>query len=198
MKENENRSKQDSFIHILIGDVVSAGERLDQLDTPTHRREFIKSVFSAIEGLHWHLKNMVSEHADIVLSLSPHEKSALIDETYSVSESGKIKSQPKYVPLPNAIRFVIEISTRYMPSYSVDFNHVGWNNLKGAILVRNRLTHPKNVRELSVSDKEIQMERSAFHWYLALILEISGFTKDHMIQVMTILSEKLGVLNKKP
>ncbi len=172
--------RQDSFTHVLIGDVVAAHSRLEQLDTQTHRRELIRTIFSAIEGLHWKLKSDVLQHAVEVTKLTPHEHAALLEEAYSVDEKGMVRVQPRFLPLPTAIRLVVSIVKRYRPTYQLDFSHVGWSNLRVAIEVRNRLVHPKVLSDLSVTDLEIQQALSAFNWLLALAIEVLQETKSHL------------------
>lgn len=168
---NEPEFREDSFFHILIGDVVSARQRLADADDPTHRRELIRTVFSAIEGLHWSLKQSVLIRASNERLLSSHEYAALQEETCSVDERGKIHSHPRFLPLPTSIRLVIEIIKRYHPDYLIDLKHQGWVNLRAAVKIRNRLIHPKKLGDLLVTDKEISQAMSAFHWLLALVLE---------------------------
>ena len=171
--------RDDTFTHVLVGDVVAANKRLEQVDTPTHRRELIRTVFAAIEGLHWQLKQDVLRHAEVVTRLSPHEHAALMEETYSVDEKGAVRAQPRFLPLPTAIRLVVSIVKRYRPEYEVDFAHAGWANLRAAIDVRNRLVHPKALTELMVSDQEILQALSAFNWLLALVIEVLRETVSH-------------------
>lgn len=160
--------------------MVVAKSRLDICDTPTHRRELIRSTFSAIEGLHWQLKRDVLRHAEVVTRLTAHEYAALMEETYAVDDKGVVRSQPKYLPLPTAIRLVVSIVQRYRPEYKLDYQHVGWSNLRTAVEVRNRLVHPKSLNDLSVSDKEVSQALSAFYWLLALVIEVLRETNSHL------------------
>ena len=172
--------RQDSFTHVLIGDVVAARQRLETQDTKTHRRELIRTIFAAIEGLHWQLKQDVLRHAKAVTKLTAHEYAALMEETYSVDDRGNVRSQPRFLPISTAIRLVVSIVQRYQPDYKLDFQHVGWTNLRAAVEVRNRLVHPKSLDELSVSDQELGQALSAFNWLLALVIEVLRETSENM------------------
>lgn len=181
--------RQDSFTHVLVGDVVSATERVQGNENQTYRRELVRTVFSAIEGLHWKLKRDVFLHAQVVADLTPHEEAALLEETYSVDDRGNVRAQPKFMPLLSAIRLVISIVKRYRPAYEVDFNHVGWTNLCRAVELRNRIVHPKTLEDLSVSDKEIEQSLSAFYWLLALCIEVLRETKEHLYEFQRVLKK---------
>jgi hypothetical protein len=56
MARPKRRRSGRSFTHVLINDVKAAQHRVRDAASPTHRRELVRSVFAAIEGLHWQLK----------------------------------------------------------------------------------------------------------------------------------------------
>ena len=57
-KRRRRRAKRRGrrFTSVLIQDVAAANKRVEDADSPTHRRELVRSVFAAIEGLNWDLK----------------------------------------------------------------------------------------------------------------------------------------------
>jgi hypothetical protein len=161
---------KDSFTHILIGDVTAAEKRMRADDSQTHRRDLVRAVFAAIEGLHWQLKQDVLRQGRP--KLSPFEYAAMVEEAYTVDDRGNVSTFPRFLPLMTAIRLVVNAVRRYRPAYTVDFNHVGWANLKAAVEIRNRLVHPKRLNDLNVTTEEIQKTMSGFGWLLALVIEI--------------------------
>src|SRR5438132_323892 len=126
---------RDSIARAVVEDIVAALQTLETQNDARSRRDVIRTVFSAIEGLHWELKQDVFRHADQFAHLSIHEKAALLEETYSVDKRGAVHTQPRFLPLPIAIRMVVNIVRRYRPDYKVDFNHAGWSHLTKAIEV---------------------------------------------------------------
>lgn len=175
--------RDDTFTHVLVGDVIAAQERLKLTDTQSLRRDLIRSTFAAIEGLHWQLKRNVLEHARS--KLSHHERAAMMEETYAVDVKGNVEAVPRFLPLPTAIRLVVQIVCRYRPAYKVDFSHRGWSNLKKAVAIRNRLVHPKTLEDLTVSDADINAAISAFHWMLALAIEVMSETHEALKSYLT-------------
>jgi hypothetical protein len=161
---------QESFTRVLLGDVRAAEERMRENDTQMHRRDLVRAAFAAIEGLHWRLKQNVLRQGKP--KLSPFEYAAMIEQSYSVDERGNVSTFPRFLPLPPAIRLVVNAMQRYRPEYKVDFNHAGWSNLKEAIEIRNRLVHPKRLEDLTVSEEEINKTLSGLMWFLALVVEI--------------------------
>jgi hypothetical protein len=164
------------FTHILVEDVVGAQKRLEAADSQSHRRDLVRTILAAIEGLHWQLKKDVLIHPK--LDLTHHELSALLEETYSVNRTGNVVAAPRFLPLDVSIRLVVQVVRRYRPNYTVDFSHQGWDNLTHAIKLRNRLVHPKTVGDMSVSDTDIGKATSGFSWMLALVIEVLRETND--------------------
>lgn len=188
--------RQDTFSHILLGDVVAAVDRLEGDRSQTHRRELVRSIFAAVEGLHWQLKSDVLKHAEVVAGLTIHERAALLEEAYTVDDRGVVRVQPRFMPLLSAIRLVVSIVKRYRPGYEVDFNHRGWSNLRLAVEVRNRLVHPKAMEDLSVSDEEIQQSLSGFYWLVALCVEALSETKQHLEELRSYIPAQRGEANE--
>jgi len=165
---------------VLINDVVAAQKRVRDADSPTHRRDLVRSVFAAIEGLHWQLKQDVYRHSGhISQGMSIHEQAAMLEETYSVDDSGKVRSVPRFLPLASKIRLVVSIVQRYQTSYNLDYSHKGWSNLRTAIKLRDRLVHPKKLTDLNVTMAEVRQTVSAFYWFLALVIELLRETLEY-------------------
>jgi hypothetical protein len=185
-----------TFTHVLVHDVLFAEQRLRKEDTPTHRRELVRAAVAAIEGLHWRLKQDVAKHAAINLSF--HERAAMAEETYAVDERGHVNTVPRFMPLATAIRLVVRIVQRYRTQYKVDFDHQGWTNLKNAIVVRNRIVHPKSLADLTISDEEIGQSISGFAWLLALVIEVLRETQEHLLELTAIERVKSGSVEHTP
>lgn len=160
----------------VISDVLAANKRLADSDTPSHRRDVVRTAFSAIEGLHWQLKRDVITHlSDVRLPtdfISIHERAALLEETYSVNERGLVRTAPRFLPVDHALRLLINVVIRYRPVYEPSLEDIGWANLKAALVVRNRLTHPKSLGDLEVTDDDLRKTLSGFYWLLALVIEV--------------------------
>ena len=181
----------DLFTHTLIDDVQKAQTRLESLDTQCHRRELIRSVFAAIEGLLWQLKQDVYKHADVVANLTIHERAAMLEETYSVDDRGNIQSLPRFLPLETSIRLVVNIFNKHIKNVDVDFSHPGWANLKASINVRNRLVHPKKIDDLSVTNKEVEQVLSGFAWMLSLEVKVLKESNESLRSTLKFILSKI-------
>jgi hypothetical protein len=165
-----DQSDQTFFPGVLVNDVLVAIKRLHEVDDPTHRRELVRTISASIEGLHWQLKNDLLENCRDKLSIL--EQAAMQEETFFVDGHGEVHSQPRYLPLTDAIRLVIEVVKRVRPTYEIDLTHPGWACLKQTIKLRNRLVHPKKLEELAVTDAERNAAVRGFRWFLARAIEV--------------------------
>ena len=159
------------FARILAGDVTHALQRLENADTQTHRREAIRTIFAAVEGVVWMYREHVLKAAKDLGRLTPLEEFAIQEKIYSVGERGDLVEQARFIPLTTMVRLTTKIAKEACPEFDIDFSHVGWANLKSAIAIRNRLTHPKSHADLSIRHDEVLIARSGFFWLLALVIE---------------------------
>jgi hypothetical protein len=156
------------FTKVLVEDALEALRRLMQDDTPTHRRELVRTMSASIEGLVWQLKQDILKNTTIS-RLNLYEHAAMLERTYTVDELGIVHELSGSVPLTNGIRLVARIIERYRPEFKAQFEGYGWTCLKEAIDVRHRLVHPKTADDLNVSHDEIYKFMTAFHWVLHLV-----------------------------
>jgi len=148
--------------------------RQDMLDcaklskTESAERSFVRAVFAMIEGSVFNLKQ-------IALALSKHGKGnfsqaelVMLDEvSYDLDDKGITKSQVKFIPLPKNMRFAFSSAARaFGVAYELKVDDAGWNMFKDALLIRNRITHPKSSDDLKVLDKEVQIVTDAAEWFL--------------------------------
>lgn len=162
-----------SLTHVLVADVSAAIARYEVRPSQASlRRDVIRTISAAMEGLHWQLKVDLLALDDQRRSLSAGERALLAEETYVLSDNGKVRTSARRTALPAAIRLVVRLVERQRPGYSVDFTHPGWNCLQRSVVVRHRVVHPKSLEDLQVADAEIEEAVRAFHWLLALVIEV--------------------------
>jgi hypothetical protein len=134
----------------------------------TAMRAYIRAVFASIEGHTFALKQLAlrqSEHDRG--DFSDAELAMLREEAFDLNEVGQAYSQPKFLQLPKNVRFSFEVCSRpFGFRYQIDVSSQGWNTFRQAIKVRNRLTHPKSIEDLHISDSDILCVAETAHWYL--------------------------------
>ncbi|MGZ8286065.1 MAG: hypothetical protein ACXW27_11175 [Allosphingosinicella sp.] len=166
---NDDRSRTAAFMALLIEDVIAARERLATARTQTARRDVVRSSLAAIEGMTWVAREHVRIALDELDELTPIADLALREISYSISENGKLNEQTRPVPLLAAIRFVVSQAKVLVPELSVDFSGTSWSNLRRAVDIRNRITHPKPDQDLAISDNDLAVVGSSVSWLLATV-----------------------------
>lgn len=64
------------------------------------------------------------------------------------------------------IRLTTNVAQVVCPGLVIDFSQDGWQKLQIGISARNRITHPKEDRDLLLSDVEIEAAKTGFFWFL--------------------------------
>jgi hypothetical protein len=177
------------FTKVLVENALEASRRLLKADTPTHRRELVRTMFSGIEGLVWQLKQDILKNF-AATGLSRYEHAAMLEKACAVDEHGVVHVVSRSVPLANGIRLVVRIIQRYRPEFKAEFADDGWSSLKAAINVRHRLVHPKTAEDLNVSRGEIYKVMTAFHWTVNLV-------HDALKERQAVLDEELKKLEQE-
>jgi hypothetical protein len=123
----------------------------------------VRAMFTMIEGSVFNLKQ-------IALALSKHGKGSFSQASMiKVQRSHRLNSSPclrtsKFAFLSAARAFGV--------AYELKVDDGGWNGFKDALVIRNRITHPKSIDDLQLSDNEIQTVADAAEWFLKVQREL--------------------------
>jgi len=159
-----------NLIRVLLDDVRAAHLRHQAGDTQTSRRDLVRTVFAAIDGMAWIYREFVRENIGALELIEPDEELALSEMSYSVTEVGKVVAQRKYISTASAIRLAARLISRAAPSYQPDFSGVGWAQFRAATDIRNRITHPKSEMDLQIDDANIRTCLEGFYWLMELLV----------------------------
>ncbi len=160
----------------LSEDVSYFNARLGEAaDKDIIRRSYVRSVFAFIEGYTYGFKQIslrISEESGGI-KLSPEEIVALREIEVSIDDKGNIKERPKFIPAKNSVVFSI---SSIVKQHEADFNldkGGGWNDYQTALKIRDRLMHPKNHRDLNVTDIELSQVKNAYEWFTVELRRLS-------------------------
>jgi hypothetical protein len=168
----------ETFTGTLIRDVLLAKTRAQAESDAESKRNVIRTIFASVEGLNWQLRQDLLGTDSLRGVLSHHEIAALSDEIYVVNEKGEVVPQPRFIPLASSIRMVARIIAKVRPGYALDYNDIGWTMLRKSIEVRNRIVHPKQFDDLTVSDDETTAAERGYFWFY--VIEVSRERVDHL------------------
>lgn len=157
----------------LSGDMMLCEQGM-QHSQSSWRRLYVRSTFASIEGLSFFLKqhtlnNRLIECYDSFKSgeipdLPLRDLCLLKEETYTLEDNGKPKtSNAKLRTVPNLLFALTSFAESVGSGYKMEKDK-GYTSLKDAILIRDRLTHPKDLAALIVTDEELQTVKNAFDW----------------------------------
>ena len=150
-----------------------------------NRRSYVRAGFAYVEGHVFKLKQWALGLDDYKQGLrarygpNPYvdstmfsfgERLVLSEESFEVDDKGEVYSQSRFVRLDKNIKFAFRaISRAHDIEFKLDLGDSGWGDFKKAIEIRNRITHPKSVSELSLSNAEMETTHNGFSWYLGAV-----------------------------
>jgi len=136
------------------------------------RRLLIRSVFAFIETVSFRVKtNALLFETN---ALTPGEISLIKEEDYELADSGEVRIRNARLKLLNNFRFAFAVAAKAADvNFRLDVGGVGWQALRESIPVRDRLTHPKRLSDLIVTENEVRQAMTAFDWALRQMEKLS-------------------------
>jgi hypothetical protein len=130
-------------------------------------RTLVRTLFTFVEATTYELKLAVLQAAEIgSLDLVLSERVALEDSVYELDNSGKVVARPRFLAAERQMRFVFGLMVRIVGSDAeMPVGDAAYAQFKRALRVRNRLMHPKDPADLTVTQDEIWDAIDGFHWY---------------------------------
>ncbi len=157
----------------LVDDVKIAEEKLD--DQQYSRRVYVRTLFAMIEGVIYAMKVALFGIGRSSGSLKVPDLVVLKESTFDLSSKGEVQEKAKYFRVSDNLKFTIKSVKRVLGS-SIDLG-VGtqnWMNFVGAVKIRNAVTHPKNLSDLTISDEDLECIRSVNVWFNQIVAAMMG------------------------
>ena len=174
-------TEHQQLLQLLWEDVDATQVRSDETVSQSARRQFIRSMFAAIEAATWIFKQeALEQHAAGVVVFTPSEL-ALLAETSPVLESdGTVRDAQSAIRFAPNVLFAFKCHARaHGCACVVDVGDHRWDLLKRSASVRNRLMHPKQLASMHVLDEELSDARRSLSWFAKMSslaqLEASGW-----------------------
>lgn len=155
----------------LYKDMIECETLLDSTGSQFARRCYFRSAFALMEGYIFWIRNMalqtlvnrIGHHDEIPM----HKIVLLMDEVARPDATGVISKDSARIPFTNDTAFVLRT---YSEALGVDpttlFSDNGWSELKKSLKARHRITHPKDPRDLDISDDEMWSLRLGITWIM--------------------------------
>jgi hypothetical protein len=148
------------------------------------RRVIVRSAFAFIEATVYSLKNIVAKSPRMTL----HHKDLMMTSefTYDLSESGEIKKRRAKLRLAPNVRYAFKLFKQHFGvSYELDVGGQEWQFFLKSIKVRDRITHPKQLSDLSISDNELIEVFVVTDWFTFNFGEIMAQSVEKLLEKLT-------------
>ena len=152
-----------SLIRVLADDAFQSVDELSSdLSNQFKRRAFVHFVFALIDGT-----ISIKKQSSLSLYLASGRGRA--------SERQIVWLKAKYDPaLKENLKFALQT---YAAITCVEFDlnlggDLRWQSVHKAVGIRNRITHPKRVHDMIVSDEELDHVQQAFLWFSEKMCEL--------------------------
>jgi hypothetical protein len=161
--------------------------KMDANDCQSTRRDFVRTAFAAIEGWLWNYKQEVQSAIGTVREFSAFEEAALSETSYLITDTGKLRAQTRFTPIATMFRFVTRTAEEQYGATLVDFETSDWKNFNDAIAIRNRITHPKSIPDLTLSERDIAAVKNALLWLFDVVVatmeKLKLMLEDHLVSL---------------
>jgi hypothetical protein len=167
---------------MLADDVQEVIRMFRASPTECMRRTYAKTAFTFLEGDLYAFKQLILALEKILtlwipprgashIVLFTEEQRAMLKEfTYEITNDGEARQTTYRARFTDSFKFVVNVLHQVMRLDSkVNYSDPGWNALINARKIRNRLTHPKSLESLAVTDNDIETIQTAVGWYEATI-----------------------------
>jgi hypothetical protein len=173
---------------ILRAEVQTCSNHLDETTDEQDegkqfwRRAVVRVTFAEIEAIVWELKRVALAGRNLRdVNFSPGEIALLEEKTYELKGNGEMQERKARLNFRDNLRFAFKAFARVTSStFELDVSGQGWEDLRRAITIRDRLMHPKGAISLHVSAEERDVVLKAatwFHFEMFRLLNVSNFTQ---------------------
>lgn len=167
--ESEQIKEETEKMIMKMNDDITKIIELERKESKSEefRRMAVRTIFSDIEGICFLMKVNALLLGQIKNIDFRREEIALInEESYYLANNGKVKTGRAYLDSKSNFRFVFKILARAKKSdFELDVSGIEWNNYQEAIKIRNRITHPKKLEDLIISEEDYEKAFKVYGWF---------------------------------
>jgi hypothetical protein len=154
----------------LVDDVVAIRRAFKKSGAQTDARSFVRSLFALIEAdlflIRYACLVSVDGHPKL---LTRPEKNFLAEKVYTVTDRGTVEATTAKIQAKPMLKFTFAMVYRItkdddgQPDYK---KSPGWKAYTDASKLRDRLTHPRRLDDLTVTPKEMETVYAAHKWFI--------------------------------
>jgi hypothetical protein len=183
--QNTYSEVEDTIYRLLLDLKVCSGELAKDDENQFWRRTFIRTLFATIEGINYQFKRLALCVADCsALKLDTATETLLKEESYELKNNGQVKTSKAKLRTADNLLFswnivgvVCEVTNK------VDQSGDDWQNFIESIKIRDRITHPKHLEDLNISDSNSETIFRTYFWFesnITTALQLLDKAKDKL------------------
>jgi hypothetical protein len=144
-------------------DTIANGYKRPSDIPQIERRILVRSIFAFFESIAFVLKTTALIPNPSILK--PEEIALAKEEVYELSDSGEAEIRKAKLRFKPNLLFAFLIAAKACQiNFKLRVDCQQWEALIRSIKVRDRLTHPKKLEDLTVTEKEIEDAQIAYEW----------------------------------
>jgi len=144
------------------------------------KRMAIRSIFSLVEGACFGLKTAALKSV-IPNVLTEADKLFAMELSYDLNDAGEIKERRAKLRTTSNIRFAFKLYAKaHQCDFVLDVSGSGWECITKGLLIRDRITHPKSLGDLTVNLEEFKSCVQGFVWFDAQLLSALRSSKNSL------------------
>jgi hypothetical protein len=173
MNRAEAIDELKSVFKILNNDLDDALALGKKSPTQFAHRTLFRTYFAYVEGLAFQLRRVTLASLQDTPLITEGELALLREERYQLNHRGQPEPRENFQQfLPNLLFSIRCYVKNHGADYQPDIGHHGWECIKKAVTVRDRLTHPKSADGLEVTEADNQVFAEAAAWWKRTLLEM--------------------------
>ncbi len=159
----------------LQADFLKCAEQLDVHDDPFWRRTLFRTAFSMIEAFNFYF-------ADLAIKAHSHARAGQIDITaisllntkrFRLDDEGNPSGSEQRHSLIGFSAFLVKTLAEAAGVTKDYFAEGGWADLRHAVKVRHRITHPKLPEHILVEKEEVDALVRGVTWFIQSLHDIA-------------------------
>jgi len=135
----------------------------------SNRRLYIKAIFTFIEAI-------VEQNKEILFQMHAENKIKLDNKTYDLLEEKR-----GFLKLKDKIKIVYTAAGKcFGASFSKEFGqNKNWDDLIKSIPIRDRITHPKSLKDCFILSHELDLAENGADWFKMMHKKFVGLVNNH-------------------
>ena len=138
-----------------------------------NKRTFVRTCAALVEGLSYQLRQVTLATLKETKYLSEGESAVLRETKYQLSEKGEIRERNDFQATLPMLLFSLRVYAKnHGATFSPNTGDNGWNCLRKAFTLRDRLMHPKSLDDLNISDEEGAEFTAGIQWWDSCVMSL--------------------------